>query len=307
MKKIVITGATGIIGIHLIKQWLKTKNEIYAVTRPDSKNIVRIPKSSNVHIIELSLDRYDHLQRMIGNADYFYHLAWEGTRAPYRNNPEIQKNNFTKSIKAFEAAKEMGCSFFLGTGSQAEYGPMLGVVDEESPCYPTTEYGKWKNKTNNILSDMSLSVSMKYIWVRLFSIYGQYDYPGTLIMQCINKMENNQKIEMTAGTQIWDYLYIEDAVKAMVMFAAYECNNGTYILASGDQRPLKEYILELKNILRSNSDVLFGVIPYGINNNINLLPNINKIHKEIGWKPEYSFCDGIRDMYTKNKELNTIA
>ena len=56
MKRIVITGATGFIGIHLIKQWLEKDAKIYAVIRPNSKNAGRIPKNDHIRIIELKME-----------------------------------------------------------------------------------------------------------------------------------------------------------------------------------------------------------------------------------------------------------
>ena len=94
MKKIIITGATGFIGVHLIEKWIDRGAEIYAVVRPSSKNIVRLPKCSNVHVVELEMGCYEHLLNIVGDADFFYHLAWEGARVPYRDDGLIQSHNY---------------------------------------------------------------------------------------------------------------------------------------------------------------------------------------------------------------------
>lgn len=294
MKRIIITGATGFIGIHLIKEWIRKDAEIFAVIRPNSKNISRIPQNEKVHIIELNMNEYYKLIEQVKRADYFYHLAWEGARIPHRDNAEMQRNNYICAIDAFNCAKELNCSFFLGSGSQAEYGVVNGLVDENYECKPTTEYGKEKLHACTDILRLGEDSSIRCVWTRIFSIYGIYDFPGTLIMQSIKKMQTGETIDMTEGTQLWDYLYVEDAAKAMVLFAESGCESGIYIIASGEYKPLRDYILELKTALNSKSNLNFGAIPYGPNGPVNLMPNPNKTKETLGWSPTTSFVDGVK-------------
>ncbi|MCI6996813.1 MAG: NAD(P)-dependent oxidoreductase [Eubacterium sp.] len=298
--KIVITGATGFIGLHLINEWLKDDAEIYSVIRPNSKNKQLIPTMPQVHLVECEMDDYDHLQDLIKEADYFYHFAWEGARAPYRDNEDIQRKNYECSVKAIHSAYRMGCSFFLGSGSQAEYGITTGIVDEEYPCNPVNAYGKEKLHAYNELSKLAKQFGIRFVWTRIFSIYGPHDYPGTLIMSALDKMKKNEPIKMTAGTQLWDYLYVEDAARAMKQFALQSCEDGVYIIAFGDYHPLNQYISTMKEVMGSNSELRFGVIPYGPAGPVNLTPNPAKTMITLGWKAEIRFEDGIRKMLLLN-------
>ena len=117
MKKIVITVATSFIGVHLIEEWLKESCEIFAVVRPNSINISRLPNSKKIKIIEKEMSEYDSLTEDIKEADYFYHLSWEGARKPYRDDKNIQEKNYTSTLKAFDSAIKIGCTFFFGAGS----------------------------------------------------------------------------------------------------------------------------------------------------------------------------------------------
>ncbi len=300
MKKIIITGATGFIGIHLIKQWLAKDVEVYAVIRPHSKNAGRIPKNDHICIIELRMEEYNKLPELIGSADYFYHFAWEGARVPYRDDVEMQKNNYECALLAYETAKKLGCKFFLGSGSQAEYGSTIGIVDENYPCSPTTEYGKQKLNTCKELLKRAEQDGMKLIWTRIFSIYGPYDFQGTLVMTSINKMLLDEPIEMTEGTQLWDYLYVSDAAAAMVLLAETECDNGVYNIASGDYKPLRTFVEEIKRIVNSKSELKFGVVPFGPHGPVNLTPDSSKI-KDLGWRPTVDFAEGIKTIISEKK------
>ncbi len=295
LNRIIITGATGFIGVFLIKEWLKQTCEIYAVIRPGSEKKKRIPQSERVHIVELSIDEYDKIPEVITKGDLFYHLAWEGTRAPLRDDYEIQIRNYNATVAAFQAARDVGCKLFVGSGSQAEYGKMSGVVDENSPCFPDTAYGKEKLHAFNSLADMAERMGIRLVWPRLFSVYGPYDYPGTLIMTCIYKMMRNEEVDISKGDQLWDYLYVEDAAQALVMMANCNSTSGVYIVASGYQRPLREYVLAIRNITGSNSCLRFGNSIDYEKEKINLMPDPSKL-KKLGWKPNTTFQDGIRYM-----------
>ena len=294
--KVVITGATSFIGVHLIQEWLKEDCEIFAVVRPNSTNIKHLANDDRIHIVEKDMKEYYTLSDVIDDADCFYHLAWEGARAPYRDDKNMQVNNYKCTLDAFDSAIKMGCKFFLGSGSQAEYGITDGLVDENYPCNPNTEYGKEKLHAYTTLADKAKETGMRFIWTRIFSIYGKYDYPKTLIMSAIDKMKRNEPIEMILCTQLWDYLNVEDAAKAMKYFALTDCQNGVYNIASGDYKPLKEFVEEIKSVLNSNSELRFGAVPYGVNGPINLTPDIKKIKNSLGWKAEIMFEDGIRKM-----------
>lgn len=300
MNRIIITGATSFIGVHLIKEWLKHDCEIFAVVRPNSSNINRLPVDEKIKILEIDMTEYDLILSMVTEADLFYHLAWEGARVPYRDDIEMQKKNYECAINVMDVAKSLGCKMFLGAGSQAEYGITRGVVDENYPCRPNTEYGRQKLNAGIALAKKAEEYGIRFIWTRIFSIYGQYDYAGTLLMSAIDKMRNDFPIEMTECTQLWDYLHVEDAAYAMVLFAITECPSGVYNIASGKCRPLKEFVEEVHSVLSSESRLEFGAIPYGKNGPVNLEPSIEKIKSYIKWEPRIAFAEGIRMLVERN-------
>ena len=271
MKKIIITGATGFIGVHLVEKWIDRGAEIYAVVRPSSKNIARLPKCRNVHVVELELGCYEHLLNIVGDADFFYHLAWEGARVPYRDDALMQCHNYDCAIQAYDTAK----------------------VDEKYPCNPTTEYGRYKFKAGMDLLERAKRDGIKLIWTRIFSLYGPYDFSKTLVMSSIEKMLKNEPVQMTEGIQLWDYLYVSDAAEAFVLLAEKKCDSGVYNIASGEYKQLRSFVEDIKTVLKSESDLQFGVIPYGSYGPVNLIPDPSKI-KSLGWLPTVGFYEGIR-------------
>ncbi len=296
MKKIVVTGATSFIGVHIIKEYLNNNCKVIAVVRPNSKNLNRLPKNNNIEIIETDMEKIEYIIDKVENkkADIFYHLAWEGARVPYRDDAVLQNNNYECAIKAMKVAKQLRCSVFIGSGSQAEYGKCIGKIDENYPTNATTEYGKAKLKAYETLKVMAKENNMKFIWTRIFSVYGIYDYKGTLVMSALDKMKRNESIQLTECIQNWDFIYVEDAAKIMYLLANTSCYDGVYNIASGESRQLKDFVIDMKEICNSKSELQFGVVPYNSEGVVSFEPVINKLNQNLGYSCKISFNEGIK-------------
>lgn len=297
MRKTVVTGATGFIAVHLINMLIDNGDFVYAVVKPQSANLSRLNQNDNLKIIELDINEIDTLPNIIGeDVDVFYHLAWQGTRGVARNDKEVQAKNYFGAINAIVAAHKMNSKVFIGTGSQAEYGAAEGKIDETYIENPETEYGKAKLKAKRDCEKFAEKNNIKFIWARFFSVYGEYDYENTLIMSCINKMSKNEDIELSDCEQKWDYLYVKDAASALMMFGLQGCSCGEYNVANGNAEILKNYVIKIKEIMKSESNLKFGAICNYARNKAFMEPSIKKIMREISWKPETSFEDGINNI-----------
>jgi UDP-glucose 4-epimerase len=296
MKNVLVTGATSFIGVHIIKEYLKNNCKIIAVVRPNSKNLNRLPKSEFLKIIEVDIDKIQDIVDKVEDKklDIFYHLAWEGARVPYRDDAVLQNENYKSAINAMSVAIQLGCNIFVGTGSQAEYGKCIGKVDENYPTSPVTEYGKAKLKAYETLKEMAKENNMKFIWTRIFSVYGVYDYQGTLVMSALDKMKRNENIPLTQCIQNWDFIYVEDVAKIMYLLANISCMDGVYNIASGESRQLKDFVIDMKKICNSKSELQFGVVPYNSEGVVSFEPVIDKIKQNLGWSCEVGFEDGIK-------------
>ena len=294
MKYAVVTGATSFIGVHLVNELLEKKYYVYAIVRPNSNNMSRLPSNSNLEIVSLDLSEIALLANYIpAPVDTFFHLAWEGARAPQRDDFALQQTNYMYAIKAMKAAKQLECKTFVGAGSQAEYGIVDEIITEECEENPTTMYGKSKLQTFREGLVFSEKVGMRFVWPRIFSVYGPNDFAGTLIMSCIDKMQKNQSIDLTPCSQLWDFLYVGDAAMALVKLGEAENARGIYNIASGKALPLREFVLEMKNILHSNSILNFGAIAVEPKKIVGFAPSIDKLSTAISWCPKISFADGI--------------
>lgn len=305
MKTILITGATSFIGVHLTKKYLQSDYKIFAVVRPNSSNIARMPRDNRIEILELEQENYEDLPLILNKneIDTFYHMAWTGTRAPYRDDKILQELNYRCSLKAFDAAVKLGCKTFIGAGSQAEYGLCEGLIAEDYPTNPNTEYGKSKLKTYKELQIKAAENKIRFLWTRIFSVYGVYDYSQALIMFALDKMLKNEDIPLSLCTQNWDYIYVNDVAEILFLLAQNECEQGVYNIANGKSRQLKDFILEMKEICESKSKLKFGEINFTNTGIVSFVPDVQKLKKNLNWSCKYEFKDGIREIleFIKNE------
>ena len=106
-------------------------------------------------------------------------------------------------------------------------------------------------------------------------------------------MFENKPCELTECIQLWDFLYIDDAIDGLIKLIENDVSDGIYNFGSGYSAPLKEFIPEIKKITNSNSELRYGTIPYPSTGIVNVNPDVNKLIN-CGWEPKVLFADGVK-------------
>ncbi|HCJ58831.1 NAD-dependent epimerase/dehydratase family protein [Lutispora sp.] len=289
MKTAVLTGGTGFLGHWLLKELVKNSVFVYVLVRKNSRRRERLNHIQGIEIIELGMDKISELPKHVKMADVFYHLAWEGAR----NDFSSQTKNIIYSVNAMQAAHKLDVKQFIMTGSQAEYGICHEQVDENHPLNPNTAYGACKLACYNILKVLSEQIALPLTWIRVFSVYGEGDNPNTLISYLFRCFQENETPKLTKGTQQWDFLYAEDAAFALYLLGQ-KSKCGSFNLAYGESRPLKEFVMEARNLINPDVELDFGL--HVISDTVELRVNVDKIKNELGWEPFIDFGKGILRM-----------
>lgn len=300
MKRAVITGCTGMLGLALIRKLLSEGYEVVAVIRPDSKRADNIPEDERITVVELPLEDIGMLPSVlkplgIENASLFFHFAWGGTSGAARNDMELQKENIAAALKAVDAAHELGCEAFLGAGSQAEYGrvPDGTKLSGKTPCDPENGYGIAKYAAGKMTRVKAQSLGMKHIWVRILSTYGEFDGAHTMVMSMVSNFIDGNRASCTKGEQMWDYLYCDDAANAFYLAATKGVDGKVYPVGSGIVRPLADYIRDIRDAIDPDLEIGFGEVDYYPGQVMYLCADIAELTEDTGFKPEYTFKEGI--------------
>lgn len=296
MKKVLITGATGMVGATMIEQMLNDGIKVTGIIRPSSKKMNNLVSSSDLEIIECDIDDLLSLKKELStDYDTFYHFAWNGTYGSSRDDVRLQQQNVKDTLDAVELAHSVGCSVFVGAGSQAEFGPVQGVISDSLPKNPVTGYGIAKLEACRLGKLMCEQYGMRHNWGRIISTYGPRDNSYTMVTSSIIHMLNGERMQFTKGEQIWDYLYGGDCSRAFYLIGKYGVHGKAYTIGSGETRCLKDYITAIRDIVNPKLEIGLGELDYYPNQVMHLCADITELQKDTGFKPEVSFEDGIKE------------
>ena len=304
MKRAIITGATGSIGIGLIEKLLEENYEILVLLREDSHRNKRIPEHNCITKVYCNLNQLTTLENTTNQQfDVMFHLAWDGTTGEARNSPETQTRNIQYSLDAVNLAKRFGCKKFIGAGSQAEYGRHNQKLTPQTPTFPENCYGYAKLCAGQMTRTLAKQLNIEHLWVRILSVYGPYDSDNSLVVPTIKQFLNNQPTKFTKGEQIWDFLYYKDAADALVALAESGKDGKTYVLGSGEERKLCDYIETIRKTVNNSITLNFGEIPYSENQIMFLSADASEITKDTNWEAIVNFENGIKlTVNTINKD-----
>ena len=288
MKRVIITGATSMLGVATITSILKNEHDvgIYAIVRPKSPRISRLPSSDNIHIVECEATEYKNLANYIHEpCGILYNFAWSGTGKNRDKSIIDQSKNISRCLEVLQSAYDLGCKKFVGVGSQAEYGVLHeSVITPMSPINPVLAYGIAKYAAGRLSLELAERLGMDCLWVRVFSVYGPDDKESTLVSSVIDGLLGNQRVPLTPAEQRWDYLYSSDAGNAFYLIGKKSEGRKVYCLGSGKARLLKDYILEMQRIVNPDCAIGIGDKPYPENCVMDLCADISDLQQDTGWK-----------------------
>lgn len=296
MNTIVVTGATSMIGSALIRACLRRGiSRIYAVLRPGTSKRERLPKDDRIVVVECAADSYEALPQLIPETcDVFYHIAWTLTGTARNDDLLEQAKNVQYTLQALSAAVALGCTKFVGAGSQAEYGKLdLPAIAPDSPVDPVQAYGIAKYAAGKLVMEAAKKAGIACLWVRIFSVYGIYDKPTTMIASTMRKLLAGTPTAFTEGEQVWDYLFSEDAGDAFYLIGEKAEGHKVYCLGSGDGRRLRDFIEDMRDTVSPGTELGFGQIPYTPQTVMRLCADIRSLQEDTGFAPATTFCEGI--------------
>jgi UDP-glucose 4-epimerase len=301
----VITGATGMIGRALASDLIANGYHVYVIIRPGSPRGADIVTTRDMTVIPGDLaDLRTAAARIPVPCDAFFHLGWAGTVGPARDDVSVQEANIRYTLDAVDIAESLGCSVFLGTGSQAEYGRAEGDLAPDMPTYPENGYGVAKLCASRFSRIRAAQLGMRHVWTRILSVYGPYDGPQTMVMHAINMLLAGRRPSFTPCGQFWDYLFCEDAARALRLSAEKGHDGSVYCIGSGQARPLADYVKAIGDCIDPGLPLGIGDHPYAKNQVMRLRADISSLQRDTGFNPRIGFEEGIARTISWCREQN---
>ena len=288
---IVLTGATGFLGKALCHELKENGHSVTAIIRPESSEKAEYLEADKRIMLSLN-----NLEQLSGNYQVFFHLAWNGSGGEERNDYHTQLENLIYMEKALKAAKNCGCHKFIGAGSQAEYG----VIHERTTEYktvpaPSMMYGAAKLSCLHMGRVLAEQLGISFVWPRIYSVYGPRKNDPTLLGYVARTLRAGKIPELSRCENMWDVMYITDFARAMRMLAETSDTEGIYHIASGKTGKLKHFVEQLRDAIRPDIKLGFGMKQTDLNRTFWLEPDVSRL-EELGFRCMTTFGNGIQNL-----------
>lgn len=295
MKTAIVTGANGFVGSAVTRELLAHGYRIYAMDREDCCG--NLPKAENVIFVPCDLDMLDTLQGKLPKQekfDIFYHFAWAGSAGPARADTKLQLQNAQWTVEALRTAKTLGCERFLCAGSIMEHETMAAAYTQGNRPGLGYIYGSGKLVAHTMCMSVAAEIGIDLIWPEITNAYGVGEKSPRMVNTTIQKCIRGESPQFTAGTQNYDFVYIDDVARAFRLIGEKGKPFHEYLIGSSTARPLKEFLLEMKGAIAPDLAFVFGDIPFtGIDLPLSSF-DCSQTETDTGFRAEISFAEGCK-------------
>ena len=296
MKKAIITGADGFIGRNLVWELLENEYVVYAVVmkKDSAKRILGIHE--NMNLIECDMEHYEMLLNYpnLKEIPVLFHFAWAGVSDQFSADYVTQLNNVKYSCDLQTVASRLGIKRLVFADSIMEYEHIKSIENGFYQVSLRNTYHVAKIAARNLIQLRAANMKMEFIPVVISNVYGVGETSARLINTAIRNLLAHKHMSFTSGEQLYDFIYISDAVCAIRMAAEKGINNKSYYIGNKEQIPLKIYLQEMRDILAPDMKLGIGELQmHGISLEYNEIDTCS-IYEDLGFEPQYSFAQGIK-------------
>ena len=314
---VLITGADGFIGSHLVEKLLEEGYNVRAFVYYNSFNswgwldTLDKNKLSKIEIFSGDIRDPNGVKEAMKGIDIVFHLAaLIAIPFSYHSPDSYVDTNIKGTLNVLQAARDLKTKRILITSTSEVYGTAKYVpIDENHPYQGQSPYSATKIGADRLAESFYKSFNMPITIVRPFNTYGPRQSSRAVIPTIITQLLNGEiEIKLGALTPTRDFNYVKDTVKGFIEIAKSENTIGEEInIATCSEISIEELALEIINQINPKAKIVCDEERLRPDKSeVNRLLGCNKkIKKLTNWNPEYSFKEGIKETieWFKNEEV----
>lgn len=303
--KVLVTGAGGFIGSHLVEKLAESGADVRAFlhynSRADIGHLRYLGQEilSRVEIISGDLTDANAVQKVVNGCDFVFHLgALISIPYSYRHPLEVIRTNVVGTTNVMLASREANVKRVIHTSTSEVYGTAMHVpIDEKHPLQGQSPYSASKIGADKLVESFYCAYNLPVVTVRPFNTYGPRQSSRAVIPTIISQVLSKDNIKLGNLETTRDFTYVTDTVMGFIRAAKAENVEGkVYNLGTSEEISIGELanlIIRLigrpvtiqidQERLRPEKSEVFR-----------LLSNNTLARTELGWQPEISFEAGIR-------------
>jgi UDP-glucose 4-epimerase len=303
--KVIITGGAGFISSHVVDLLIDNNYEVCIIdnlTHGSINNINKKAKFYEMDIRDIKLIEVFEIEK----PDYVIHNAAQISVPASVDDPMNDASiNILGTVNVLEASRKVNVKKIIYPASAAIFGePSYLPIDEEHPLEMLSGYGVTKHTVEHYLKVYKTLYNIDYVVLRCANIYGPRQDSsgegGVIAIFCEKLLMDQTPYIYGDGEQIRDFVYVKDVAKAYLM-ALQSDINGIYNVSTNIKITINELFKVINELLNKNISCIYADERKGDIRDSYM--TYDKIKGEIGWKPETSITEGLKETLNYYRDL----
>ncbi len=295
---VLVTGADGFIGSHLVHRLLRAGARVSALVHPDAPRDRLFEIKDAIRICPLDIRDREGLIKVVQEVEprkVFHLAAMTDVGRGWERIEEAFSVNLGGTVNLLTALGRVEYEIMVTVGTAETYGRNPAPFKEDMPLDPVSPYSFSKAAATLFCRMAALSLGASARIMRLFLVYGPGQGVERFLPQVIRAGITGDPFRMTAGEQTREYTYIDDVVEGLILAAQEGPGRGeVFNLGSGEEISLRDLVKKVEIVLGERIKPVSPPLPYRENEIWRLTGDHSKIRDRLAWRPKIGLDEGLK-------------
>ncbi len=295
MRNVLVYGGSGFIGKALVRELMRRGYCVYAVVPVGDT----LPVEYDAARFECNLQ--DVRERLGGllegiEIDTCYCLAWNGLTAEGLSDYRTQIENVNYMLDLMAVLKQKGCKKFIGAGSISQF-ELFCEEGRKSLEEKHRYYRSALQSCEDMGNCLAKELDMEFVWPIITNVYGEGENSPRFINTLLRGLLSGREMPASEGNQLYDFVYLSDAVEAYIKIGEHGREFRKYIIGSGSPKTLKSFLEVVERVTGTEGKILYGQMKYQGVYFTEREYDTGQLQEDTGYEAHVSFEEGIRKLY----------